>query len=85
MDEKIKSWLFDILRAIEEIESFLIDKPWSFHDYQQDVRTKRAIERNIEIIGEAINRIVKLDPTIAIENSRNIRLTGHDSRMWYAF
>jgi uncharacterized protein with HEPN domain len=72
MDSKINTWLYDILNAIEEIESFFIDKSKSFHDYQNDVKTRRAVERNIEIIGEAINRIIKQDPNISIENARNI-------------
>ena len=36
------------------------------------MRTKRAVERNIEIIGEALSRILKGDETIVISNSRKI-------------
>ena len=72
MDSKIRTWLYDILNAIEEIESFFIDKPRNFFDYQNDVKTRRAVERNIEIIGEAINRILNQDQNISIENARNI-------------
>ena len=43
-----------------------------FEIYQNDLRTKRAIERNIEIIGEAMNRILKENSTIEISNSRKI-------------
>ncbi|WP_317044274.1 HepT-like ribonuclease domain-containing protein [Flavobacterium davisii] len=64
MDNQIKTWLYDILNAINEIESFFIDTPKFFEVYQNDLRTKRAVERNIEIIGEAMNRILKLEPTI---------------------
>lgn len=64
--------MFDILNAIEEIESFIADKPKNFFEYQYDKKTKRAVERNIEIIGEAVNRILKEEPTISIENARNI-------------
>jgi uncharacterized protein with HEPN domain len=38
--------------------SFYPDKR-DFFEYQEDLKTKKAVERNIEIIGEAINRIVK--------------------------
>jgi uncharacterized protein with HEPN domain len=34
-------------------------KSGSFKEYVSDLKTKRAVERNIEIIGEAINRILK--------------------------
>lgn len=72
MDNKINTWLFDILNSIEEIESFFENKPLNFLEYQKDIKTKRAVERNIEIIGEAVNRILKEKPDFKIENSRNI-------------
>jgi len=72
MDNKINTWLYDILNSIDEIESFFEDKPKNFLEYQNDIKTKRAVERNIEIIGEAVNRILKEKPDFKIENSRNI-------------
>jgi uncharacterized protein with HEPN domain len=36
------------------------------------LKTKKAIERNLEIIGEAINRILKIDNDFPIENAKNI-------------
>ncbi len=72
MDNEIKSWLYDILNAIMEIESFFNDRTKEFTTYQNDLRTKRAVERNIEIIGEALSRITKHDATILISNSRKI-------------
>lgn len=62
----------DILTAIEEIESFFGDKPKLFDDFYNNLCLRRAIERNIEIIGEAMNRILKTDKNIAITNSRKI-------------
>lgn len=44
MDNEIKSWLFDILQSINEIEGFLIDQPLDFEAYKRDLRTKRAVE-----------------------------------------
>ena len=72
MDNDIKAWLYDILNAIMEIESFFNDSTKEFAKYQNDLRTKRAVERNIEIIGEALSRILKRDGTISISNSRKI-------------
>ena len=72
MDNNIKTWLYDILSSINEIESYYIDTPKMFEIYQNDLRTKRAVERNIEIIGEAMSRILKLDSEIVISNSRKI-------------
>lgn len=70
MDNEIKSWLYDILNAIIEIESFFTDSSKEFLKYKNDLRTKRAVERDIEIIGEAMSRILKRDENILISNSR---------------
>ena len=72
MDNDIKTWLYDILNAIMEIDSFFSGTKKEFAIYQNDIRTKRAVERNIEIIGEALSRILKHDETILISNSRKI-------------
>lgn len=58
MHIEIKAWLYDILNAIHEIDGFFIDTAKEFAAYQNDTRTRRAVERNIEIIGEAMNRIL---------------------------
>ena len=55
-----------------KLSLFLLIKPKDFIKYQSDIKTKRAVERDIEIIGEAINRILKQDPNISIDNARNI-------------
>lgn len=72
MDNEIKTWLYDILQSISEIESYFIDKPKIFTDYLSDLRTKRAVERNIEIIGEAVNRILKRDKHFKLDNAQQI-------------
>lgn len=72
MDNNIKTWLYDILSSINEIESYFVETPKLFEVYQNDLKTKRAVERNIEIIGEAMSRILKEDNRIQISNSRKI-------------
>lgn len=72
MDDTIKTWLYDILSSINEIESYFVDTPKLFEFYQNDLKTKRAVERNIEIIGEAMSRILNEDNHIEISNSRKI-------------
>jgi uncharacterized protein with HEPN domain len=72
MDNDVKIRLYDILSAIQEIESFFSDCPKQFENYRNDLRTKRAVERNVEIIGEATNRILQHDTSIVIKNSRKI-------------
>jgi uncharacterized protein with HEPN domain len=71
MEKEIKVWLSDIKQAISEIEQFLPEKK-VFPEFQKDLKSKRAIERNIEIIGEAVNRILGQNPKIEITYSRKI-------------
>jgi len=72
MDSEIKTWLYDILQSIKEIESYFEDRPKILDEYVSDIRTKRAIERDIEIIGEAVNRIMKRDKEFKLENVQKI-------------
>jgi uncharacterized protein with HEPN domain len=71
MDLEIKKWLKDIELAISEINSFFPEKK-IFSEFQSDVKSRKAVERNIEIIGEALNRILKLKPDIMISDARKI-------------
>lgn len=72
MDNNTKVWLYDILNAIMEIDSFFNEKPMEFIEFQNELRTKRAVERNIEIIGEALSRILKANESLEITNARKI-------------
>jgi uncharacterized protein with HEPN domain len=71
MEYDIKACLKDIEQAIIEINEFL-PKERNFFAFQKDLKTRKAVERNIEIIGEAMDRILKADPKILITDSRKI-------------
>lgn len=72
MDNEMKTWLFDILKAIEEIESYFGENEKNIEQYQNDLKTKRAVERNLEIIGEAVNRILKRNLDFKLSHARKI-------------
>ena len=72
MQKKIETCLYDIYNSVSEIESYFKGKPKSFTKFQKDAKTKRAIERNLEIIGEALNRIIQVNPKIKISDARKI-------------
>jgi hypothetical protein len=44
LEIEIKTGLYDILNAINEIESFFAGRPKNFMVYQNDIRTKRGVE-----------------------------------------
>ncbi len=57
--------------SIDSIENYLIDKR-EFNLYMADKMLRRAVERELEIIGEAMNRIEKLDSSINISSKKQI-------------
>ena len=54
MTEKQLKLLYDVKMAIDEIDSFFTTEAKTFENYKNNSLLKRAIERNLEIIGEAI-------------------------------
>jgi len=50
MDNEIKTWLFDVLNAIMEIDSFFIDVPKEFTTYKNDLRTRSIIVNHIPLL-----------------------------------
>lgn len=84
MNPEIEKFLYDIWDASVEIDLFL--KNISFRKFMNNKLLQAAIERKFEIIGEALNRIKRIDSEF-IENFkehhriigfRNIIAHGYD-------
>jgi uncharacterized protein with HEPN domain len=71
MQLEAQKFLYDINESIDSINLYLIDKR-DFNIYQNDKLLRRGIERELEIIGEAVNKLLKIDPTLKIDNARKI-------------
>lgn len=84
MENNIKLWLADVKRSIIEIYDFLPEEK-NFLVFQKDLKTRKAVERNIEIIGEALNRVLRVNPdknitnVHRIVNTRNRIIHGYDT------
>lgn len=63
--------MFDIEQSLSDIETFMSTIK-SFQDFEKDKLIRRAVEREIEIIGEAMNRILVIDKDIKVSNARQI-------------
>ena len=85
MDERILKWLFDIKIAIEEIDSYFENQEKDFFKYRENIMLKRAIERNLEIIGEAMNRILKRDSSFESEISNAKAIIGLRNQVIHAY
>ena len=70
MDRQIKKYLYDIQSSIYLIESFVAIKGKRFDIFINDSMFRSAVERQIGIIGEAMNRALKLDPNLPITDSK---------------
>ena len=60
-----KKLLADIVDAISSID-YHLDNERVFEDYLQNKTKRRAVERELEIIGEAVSKLLKINPDIQI-------------------
>jgi uncharacterized protein with HEPN domain len=58
-----KSLLWDARDAVTAIANMTVGK--SFADFDSDLVLRSAVERQFEIVGEALNRLDRLDATLA--------------------
>ncbi len=85
MQPEIAKLLLDMKNAVERIERYVRGK--AFVDYQNDDMLRSAVERQFEILGEAMTRLTKIDPQFAqrisdyrkISGFRNALIHGYDS------
>ena len=85
MDERVQECLNDLIFNVEELLSFVAGM--SYEDYREDRKTQAAVERKFEIIGEALNRLSRINPELlsqitnyrSIISFRNILAHGYDS------
>lgn len=87
-----RKYLWDALRAAELVHDFA--RGQSFADYQANAMLRAAVERQFEIIGEALNQLSQVDPAMAshipdlprIVAFRNILIHGYatvdDALVW---
>jgi uncharacterized protein with HEPN domain len=54
--DKVSKYLFDIEHSISLIEDFMTEIG-DFQAYQQDIKTQSAVERQLAIIGEVVNKL----------------------------
>ena len=89
MTDQGNKLLSDILQAIELIESFISDIK-DFDSYVADLKTQSAVERQLGIIGEAVNKrfnvrmttrdveqVIKKNPKLFVEENSKIKSPTH--------
>ncbi|MBO5456964.1 MAG: DUF86 domain-containing protein [Muribaculaceae bacterium] len=85
MDDRVSKYLYDILSAINETLEETDIRGRKFEILVKDRVYRKFVERNIGIIGEAMNRVLKIDDQIpitsarSIVNTRNLVIHSYDS------
>lgn len=82
MTEKSKKYLSDVLIAIDLVRQFTIDIT-DFNSYEKDLKTQSAVERQLVIIGEALNKLRQTQSDFTIENDKQI--IGFRNRLVHAY
>ena len=72
MQPRLLKYILDIERIIEEIESIKKKTQNDFKNLSNDIILQRALERDVEIIGEAVRKITEIDPSVKITSAKNI-------------
>jgi len=74
MQPDCKALLFDVKHAALGIQQFVEDR--SYEDFLDDLMLRRAVERQFEIIGEALNRLKKIDEAVLMSITEHRRIIG---------
>lgn len=72
MDRRLRKYLEDILNSINEIEFFMEGRPREYETFCNDLLFRRGVERNIEIMGEAMNQALKINPSLPVTSARKV-------------
>lgn len=70
--KEVLTYLQDILDAISDMESCFVNFSNRYDLFEQDMMRQCVVERKVEIMGKAINRIKKIDLSVDIPNARAI-------------
>lgn len=84
MELEVKKLIYDLDQATEQIVTFTHGK--QLRDYKSDALLRSGVERQFEIVGEALNRLKKADPMLItritdyqrIIGFRNVLAHGYD-------
>lgn len=74
MQLEAKKYLYDIAGAAALAIEFITGK--SFSEYASDSMLRSAVERQLQIVGEAMAQLTKIDPLTASRISEHKRITA---------
>jgi uncharacterized protein with HEPN domain len=69
---KILKFILDIESVIQELEQVIEINSRDYSKFSSNFMAVRTVERDLEIIGEAVRRVTLIDPSISISSSKDI-------------
>ncbi len=82
MTERAAKYWFDVLHAVKAIESFTAGME-TLNAYLDDPKTKSAVERQLAIVGEALNQLRTHDPEGLPADA--VRIVGMRNRLIHSY
>ena len=83
LPHETKKYFFDIAEACDLIAQFIAGK--TLADYQKDPLLRSGVERQFEIIGEALNQAIQHDPSIEELISNSSRIISFRNRLIHGY
>ncbi len=83
MNNRTRKLLFDVLESGRSIRDWCQNR--TFAEYEADRQLRRAVEREFEIIGEALNHLSREDPATASQIDGLPRIVGFRNRIIHGY
>ena len=68
----VLKYILDIESVISEIEYVVSECDGNYTKFKEIIMAIRTLERNLEIIGEAVSKLLKADPSVNIQHAKSI-------------
>lgn len=83
MNSRSRKLLFDVRESGRSIQEWC--KGRNFSGYSVDRQFRRAVEREFEIVGEALNRLGQTEPDLATRITELPRIVGFRNRIIHGY
>lgn len=83
MPRDVRKYLYDIDQACRLLSEFTVGK--TFQNYQSDALLRSAVERQFEIVGEALNQAMRINPELSREISHSSRIVGFRNQLIHGY
>jgi uncharacterized protein with HEPN domain len=80
---EVRKYLFDMAEACALIREFVAGR--SLEDYSRDALLRSGVERQFEILGEALSRLLQMAPEVSSRISDNRRIVAFRNRLIHGY